>query len=397
MSQGSARSSQQRFRLTVVPVAVLLTLVLAALIGTLQAPEGRGQLGGDFPAFYGAGSVVNESGYDKLYDAATQRAAQDGLIANEGGYLFFAYPPFVATAYSWLAAFDYRVAYLIQMVLMGAAAAASVLLLRPVSQMVQRYPWAVLATVVLFEPLLASLIGGQNTALTMLLLAAAVRAELSGRPFVAGLAVGLLAYKPQYGVPLALLVAMGGRWRVLTGTAATWAALYLAGAVTSGIGWVGPWWEQATSFRDTNATVNGPLFVSWAGYVEHITGMGGAAGQLLGLAIGAGGLVGLAWLWRRPGSTIEHRYAAAAVGLVLIAPQSLFYEAGLGVISLLLLADGDRRWRVLAAATWVAGWLYVVTAGLVNTTVLVLALTTIGGAALMLALRSRRDSAEVTA
>ena len=130
MSQDSARSSQQRFRLTVVPVAVLLTLVLAALIGTLQAPEGSGQLGGDFPAFYGAGSVVNESGYDNLYDAATQRAAQEGLIANEGGYLFFAYPPFVAAAYSWLAAFDYRVAYLIQMVLMGAAAAASVLLLR---------------------------------------------------------------------------------------------------------------------------------------------------------------------------------------------------------------------------------------------------------------------------
>jgi len=392
MNQAESRSSRQHFRLTVVPIAVLVTLVLAAVIGTLQQSDRSGQLGGDFPAFYGAGSVVLDQGYDNLYDAATQRAAQEGLIENEGGYLFFAYPPFVATGYSWLAALSYRTAYLIQMALMGAAAAAAVWLLRPVSDVVRRYPWAVLALVVLFEPLFASLIGGQNTALTLLFVAAAVRAEISGRPVLAGFAVGLLAYKPQYGVALAVLVAIGGRWRVLLGTASAWLGLYLAGALALGVGWVGPWWEQATAFRDTNATANGPLFVSWPGYLEHLTGVGGSAGRALGLIVGAAGIVVLGWLWRRPESTPQLRYAASAVGLVMIAPQSLFYESGIAAVPILLLWDRDHRMGNLAALTWVAGWLYLITTGFANTTVLVLVMTAITVIVLTPAMRTRTQA-----
>ena len=374
-----SRSLRNHFRMTVVPAVIVATLVIVTVVGALISPEGSGQLGGDFPAFFGAGSIVAEQGYDDLYDAATQRSAQEGLIENEGGYLFFAYPPFVATAYSWLAPLGYRVAYIIQMLVMWAAAAVAVLILRPVSATVDRYPLAVLAAVLLFQPLLAAAIGGQNTSLTMLLFAGAARAELSGRPLLAGLAVGLLAYKPQYGVPLALLVAVGGRWRVLVGTIATWLGLYLAGAAALGAGWIGPWWEQATAFRDTNATVNGHLFVSWPGFLEHISGIGGSAGRALGFLIGAAGLGVLGWLWRRSGVSAPQRYAAAAVGLVMVAPQSLFYEAGVAVIALIVLADIGRRARSLAVVTWLAGWVYAVSAPVLNTTVLVVGLTALAG------------------
>ena len=135
------RTARHDFRFTVVPAAVLATLLVVTVAGAFFTPEGEGQLGGDFPAFFGAGSIVVEQGYDELYDAATQRAAQEGLIANEGGYLFFAYPPFVATGYSWLAPLGYRGAYVVQMLLMGAAAAAAVYLLRPISRLPYRRVW----------------------------------------------------------------------------------------------------------------------------------------------------------------------------------------------------------------------------------------------------------------
>ncbi len=383
-STASPVSSRRHFRLNVLPLAALATLAAVAFVGALIAPDDTGQLGGDFPSFYAAGSIVADGGYESLYDPVVQRAAQEGLIENDGGYLFFAYPPFVATGYSWLAPLGYRVAYIVQMALMAAAAAGTVLLLRPMSSLVQRYPAAVIAVAVLFQPLLVSLIGGQNTALTMLLVAGAARAEFSGYPVLAGVAVGLLAYKPQYGVPLALIVALGGRWRVVAGIAGTWAGLYLAGVAALGWGWVGPWWEQATAFRDVNASVNGDLFVSLPGFLEYLTGMGSGAGRLLGVAIGGGGLLAMAWLWRRSGSPAA-RYAIAGLGLVLIAPQALFYEAGLGVVTLLLIADLDGRVMRVAWGAWIAGWLYVVTEPALNTTVLVLALAVIMAAALAVA------------
>lgn len=376
-STTAAASSRRRFRLTVLPLAALVTLAAVMVIGAFVASDEEGQLGGDFPAFYAAGSIVADGGYEDLYDPVVQRAAQDGLINNEGGYLFFAYPPFVATGYSWLAPLGYRMAYLVQMTLMSAAAVASVLLLRPMSSLVQRYPAAVVAGVVLFQPLLVSLIGGQNTALTMLLVAAAARAEFSGYPVMAGVAIGLLAYKPQYGVPLALIAALSGRWRVLGGTLATWAGLYLAGVAALGWGWVGSWWEEATAFRDINASANGDLFVSLPGFLEHLTGIGSAAGQALGVAVGGAGLAAIVWLWHRHRDSVATCYAIGGLGLVLIAPQSLFYEAGIGAITLLLLADLDSRAARVALGAWVAGWIYVVSAPVLNTTVLVLALLAI--------------------
>lgn len=379
MDQSTAPSvsSRRHFRLTVLPLAALVTLAVVMFVGALVAPDDSGQLGGDFPAFYAAGSIVADHGYDNLYDLEVQRAAQKGLLENEDGVLFFAYPPFVATGYSWLVPLGYRGAYLVQMVLMAAAAVASVVLLRPLSSVVQKYPAAVIAAAVLFQPLLASLIGGQNTALTMLLVAGAARAEASGYPVLAGLVVGLLAYKPQYGVPLAVVVALSGRWRVALGTAGSWVVLYIAGAATLGWGWVGSWWEQATAFRDTNATANGDLFISWAGYLEHVTGMGESAGRLLATIVGGAGLVAILWLWRRSVTSVAVRYAVAGLGLVLIAPQSLFYEAGVGAVSLLLLANLDSRVRPLAFVAWLGGWLYVVTAPAINTTILVFVLTAI--------------------
>jgi hypothetical protein len=393
MDQSTAvATSRQRFRFTVLPLAALATLAVVMFGGALIAPDHSGQLGGDFPAFYAAGSIVADAGYQDLYELEVQRAAQRGLLENEDGVLFFAYPPFVATGYSWLAPLGYRGAYVLQMALMAAAAVASVLLLRPMSSIVRRFPVAVIAVAVLFQPLLASLIGGQNTALTMLLVAGAARAEFSGHPATAGIAIGLLAYKPQYGLPLALVVALSGRWRVAVGTVAAWAALYMAGVAALGWGWVGPWWDQATAFRDTNASANGDLFISLPGFIEHLTGVGSDAGRLLGVAIGGAGLAAVIWLWRRPFVSAATRYAIAGLSLVLIAPQSLFYEAGIGVVTLLLVADLDGRVLRVALGAWIAGWLYVASSPVLNTTLLVLTLLVIMALVVTVGRRQQRTT-----
>ena len=53
---------------------------------------------------------------------------------------------------------------------------------------------------------------GQNGFLTAALLGGAL-VVLDRRPLVAGILLGLLAYKPQYGVCSRIVLAVSGRWR----------------------------------------------------------------------------------------------------------------------------------------------------------------------------------------
>jgi len=71
---------------------------------------------------------------------------------------------------------------------------------------------------------------------------------------------------------------------------------------------------------------------------------------------------------------------------VMIAPQSLYYEAGVAMVSLILLIDLDRRAVSVAAGVWLSGWLYVVSESAVNAAVLVVAMTAVLGLAVILAM-----------
>jgi hypothetical protein len=70
---------------------------------------------------------------------------------------------------------------------------------------------------------------GQNGFLTAALLGGAL-VLLDRRPIVAGVLIGLLAYKPQFGLLIPLALAASGRWRVIASAAVT--VVTLAGAAT---------------------------------------------------------------------------------------------------------------------------------------------------------------------
>ncbi len=204
--------------------------------------------------------------------------------------------------------------------------------------------------------MLRGVLGGQNAALTLLLLVAVARLEHDDRPFAAGVAAALLLYKPQFGVPLAFLLVAGRRWRVLRGWAVTAAVLYATAAVTNGAGWVGGWWSQATEFRDLNVAANGSNFISIPGVVEHLLGVGSGAAVVIAAAVAvAGGGAAAAMWWRHPGSPALRMAVAVAV-IVTVAPQSLFYEAGVLLLPLALLAPRDPTVRRrLLSVFWAAG------------------------------------------
>jgi hypothetical protein len=348
-------SSAAAWRLRVYPVVVLAVLAVVVVVAALGAGDRPGgAIGGDFPAFYGAGEIVRTGDVDNLYDAATQQAAQAGLIDDEGGFLFFAYPPVVAGVFAVFGGLGFTGSFLVHTAFMAAALAAVVRLGRRWFPWIARSPTAAFTLALVGYPLLRSVLGGQNTALTLLLIVAAAHYDDLDRPFAAGLMIGLLAYKPQFAVPFVLLLVVARRWRSLAGAAAAGAGVWAASAVIAGPGWVTTWWREARAFAEQNEIVNGKLFISLPGALGHLFGDAGAVVGWLGAAAIA---VAIAYVWwREPSGPVVARYGFAAAGIVLVLPQPLFYEAGLVAPLLVAIASASTRWVRPAIMLWVATW-----------------------------------------
>ncbi len=86
------------------------------------------------------------------------------------------------------------------------------------------------------------------------------------------------------------------------------------------------------------------------GFVEALIGVGSPA------AIGIGGLLSvalavfMALIWIRPRAPLNLRMGMTCCGLVLLPPHSLYYDAGIAGLGLLVLAD-ERGWE---DAKWIA-------------------------------------------
>lgn len=348
-------------RLKRISVAVLLTLTATVtyVVATgegVGAPGGR--LGGDLPAFITAGRLAADGSWDSLYDEETQQAAQADLFEEEDQLLPFVYPPFVAPVFRPLAAMPYRLAYLVHAVLMALALLSALVLIRPVFGWMRQLSLVVLFTASLtFYPLLRAVLGGQLSPVTLLLFAAVLRLEFEDRPVAAGAAAGLLLFKPSYGVPLALLLVAGRRLRMVGGWAATAGALYAIGAALMGPGWPAEWWAWVNGFAPRNFAANATHFVSVPGFVGSLFGEGAGTAALVPVA-GVGGLAA-AIVWYAAPDRPDLRVATAAAAVIALAPQAQFYDAGVLLLPVALLASGEvsRRWPSLALA-WLAGLLH---------------------------------------
>lgn len=339
-------------------LAIGLAVVLAAVAGAgvgeanaAAADEGA-RLGGDFAAFYAAGSIVQSGDIDSLYDPARQEAAQHDLGLD--GYLAFAYPPHVAMAYAPLTLLGFQAAYLAHTMLMAVAFVSAVYLVAPMVPLVVRWRWPLLAASFTFLPLSIAVGGGQNAALSVLLLAAIWRFLHDDREVLAGVAIGLAIFRPQYAIPMLGLVLLSKHWRAVASASVTIAITWIATAVFLGAGWLTAWWEQVGPFVDLDAEVNAANSISALGFLQASWSADSAFARIAGVTIAASVVVALMYLWTQPERfTLAQRMGAAAMGLILISPHTMFYDASLLLIAgAALLAESTVVPARLLGAIW---------------------------------------------
>lgn len=314
----------------------------------------------DFSAFYAAGHFAFTAQVDQLLPIARYQAA-NGLPPTP-----FVYPAWVALPYVPLAALPYDLAGALHVVLMLVALVAAALLGARVFAIPRE--WAVLGTLA-WAPAAAGVVSGQNTSLALLLVVGAAAALQAGRPLLAGVLAGVLFYKPQLDVPVALTLAWRGLGRVMAAAALVVAAQYLLGVLAAGgdWGWPATWWATLQTYNPLDLAANGWQAVSLPALLGRLTPGGAAPGSFAGPALVGYVLAALIVLRSLPALrrwSPERAIALACAAGLVISPHAWVYDAALLLPALAVFAGGARargwpwqdRWLLAAAYAIAVTW-----------------------------------------
>jgi hypothetical protein len=324
---------------------------LASLHGTTDAAGHV--VTGDFPAFLTAARMLDTGQGAALYDLAAQRSAQEAMIGRAlDVWQPYAYPPLLGVALLPAARWSYLTAFCAHDAVM---AVALVLLLwqlwslLPSLRETRQAWWAVALLVVSFHPVARTVMGGQNTVLSLALLAGFVVSARDGRQGVAGICLGLLTYKPQLVPLLALCALLRRQWRLLAAAGLVAVAHYAIGALFAGPQWPLAWLRMLDAYRGLEWASNRYTHVSlWALAAQLLP-----AAWAFGIAL-AGSLLVITLVVRRARDRslpLTDLFALALAATVLVSPHVQYYDVALLLLPVLIALEA-RKCAGVDAGPW---------------------------------------------
>jgi alpha-1,2-mannosyltransferase len=313
--------------------------------------------GADFVHFYTLGHLALTGRTDQLYDAAAQYRLQTNLVPDSKGDRFLpVYPPQAALVFAPFSVWSYGTSVLLWAFTTIALYAWVVYSTWKSSRGSIPDGTFVLAAAAAFPPFWSLVIHGQTTIIPLVALYLGWRALERRHAYLAGLAFGMLAIKPQFGLVLAVVVLACGEWAMLAG--AVTAVALQAGAVAFAMG-PGVLWDFGAAVR----------------HLPHITGMlepkpydmhsiRAVTGLLPAWAtmpawvvVSAAVCVRAVRTWRAD-APLAIRLGVVVVASVLVNPHLTVYDATVLVLPMLWLggwieANADQHPQ-LRAAFWPA-------------------------------------------
>jgi len=320
--------------------------------GQLTDNLGR-PIGTDFAGMWTAGRMLLEGNPYGLFDPEQHFAYQRAFFGDPGIDVYgWHYPPFFLAIAAVLASPPYLPALVVWQ-------ASSFVFYLSAMRAIAPPHKALLFVAAGFPAVFVTLGHGHNAFLTAGLLGFGLF-FLDRRPLLAGVLIGLLAYKPQFGLVLPVVLVLGGHWRALAAAAST--VLVMSAAVTL---WLGPgvWsafldgasftktvileqgvtgWHKIQSMFSALRSLGAPVHAAYAGQA------------IVTLAV----IAALALVvWRRADARLVA--ALAASGALLATPYCLDYDMTiLGVAIAFAAAHGAEKgfapWeKTLLALVWV--------------------------------------------
>jgi hypothetical protein len=217
----------------------LLTAIVCNFFLSPDKAVSRRMLGHDFLAFYAGGTFARTGHFEKLYDLDAARKLEESTGRAAGldmGKSFGPWwnPPFAAWMFAPLTALPYEQALTVWWIISFAAlAGACAIMAGMLPRGTDWRTWGLIPLLLLTAmPCFQALNHGQNTCVSLLLLSSAVALWRTRHTFLAGVVCGLLAYKPQLGALVGLVLIFNAGMPAIGGLAATGMALLLTTILT---------------------------------------------------------------------------------------------------------------------------------------------------------------------
>ena len=353
-------------RLTLYPATLIAAYVVVVVVGLLTATGPmdalRRPLGTDFSQVWAAGVSVLAGHPELPFDPVLHAAAQRDLFAPDTPFYGWHYPPYFLGVAALTALLPYVPALLLWQ-------ATTLLCYLLVVRRIMPHPLTLLLAAA-FPAVFVNMGHGHNGFLTAALLGGGLLL-LDRRPVLAGMLLGLLVYKPQFGLVLPVALIAGRRWTATVSAASTVALLTLATVAAFGM-------ESWRAFRSSMTFTRTVVLEEGATGWEKIQSAF-AAVRALGADIGTayvvqgiltcGVTLALACMWRGRADT-RLKSAALMAGTLLSTPYVLDYDMVVLGPALAFAASwewdrGFRPWLAsLLAAVWTVPFLARGVAGL---------------------------------
>lgn len=324
-----------------------IVLLASAFSSGIWLKDVRGQsIQTDFINVWAAGRLVLDGKPAQAYDWTVHKAVEEqGVGHSFEKYFSFPYPPPYLLVAAALALLPYLPALLLWMAL-----TLPLYVITTVGIAGKRIGILLAAA---FPGAVWNIWTGQNGFLTAALIGSAI-AAIDKQPRLAGVFLGLLSYKPQFGLLFPIVLVVSGQWRVIAYAVATAAAMIAVSWIVLG---EGTWQAFFAYFPLTGQAI---LSYGLVGYhkLQSVFGVArvfGGSERLAwslqtGFSVAVAGAVSL--LWRKP-VAFEIKAAALATAALLATPYLYFYDLTVLVIAMAFLARlGLARLEiaVLAAA-----------------------------------------------
>jgi arabinofuranan 3-O-arabinosyltransferase len=297
----------------------VVSLIVSAIAGQWILDSSGHGIPTDFANVYAAGKLVLDGHAATAYDWDAHKRVQEAVLGQTfDGYFGWHYPPPFMFIAALLAKLPYTAAFAGWMVISFIPFA---FVIRALTN--HRIGWLIACA---FPVALSNIIIGQNGFLTASLIGGTLY-FMPKRPVLAGVCLGLLTYKPQYGLLFPWVLIAAGQWRTFMSAAVTATLLAAISWLAFGTeAWAAffHWLPRASSAFLSEGFAEFGKMQSVLSLTRFLGG-GNTLAQALQWSVAGLMAISLIVLWR---SRVSYgiKAAALATGTLLATPYLYLYD-----------------------------------------------------------------------